>query len=108
MLHVLAESGVIGLLGWLALWGAGALRGRPARRTGTPRGAAIFALHGVLVAFLVRSQSEHFLANLVTSDRVLLLVALWMGLTEGLALDAARLPLEGRAAPAREGAPVPP
>jgi hypothetical protein len=26
----------------------------------------------------------------MTSDRVLLLVALWMGLTEGLALDAGR------------------
>jgi hypothetical protein len=44
----------------------------------------------MLVAFLIRSQSEHFLANLATSDRVLLLVALWMGLTEGLALDAVR------------------
>jgi O-antigen ligase len=95
VLHVLAESGAIGLLGWLALWGrvlyVGVRHARP-----TPRGAAIFALHGALVAFLVRSQSEHFLANLMTSDRVLLLVALWMGLTEGLALDAAR-----RAAPPR-------
>ncbi len=98
MLHVLAESGVIGLLGWLALWGrvlyVGVRHARP-----TPRGAAIFALHGVLVTFLVRSQSEHFLANLVTSDRVLLLVALWMGLTEGLALDANR-----RESPAAEPA----
>ena len=87
MLHVLAESGAIGLLGWLALWGrvlyVGVRHAAP-----TPRGAAIFALHGILVAFLLRSQSEHFLANLATSDRVLLLVALWMGLTEGLARDA--------------------
>jgi hypothetical protein len=45
----------------------------------------------MLVAFLVRSQSEHFLANLANSDRLLLLVALWIGLTEGLALDAARV-----------------
>jgi O-antigen ligase len=84
VLHVLAESGVIGLLGWLALWSrvlyVGVRRAAP-----TSRGAAIFALHGILVAFLVRSQSEHFLANLATSDRLLLLVALWMGLTEGLA-----------------------
>ena len=29
-----------------------------------------------LVAFLLRSQSEHFLANLLTSDRVLLLLAI--------------------------------
>jgi hypothetical protein len=77
---------------------------------GTPRGAAIFALHGILVAFLLRSQSEHFLANLVTSDRVLLLLALWMGLSEGLALDTARVtaPPRGedmsRAKAARAGA----
>jgi hypothetical protein len=84
VLHVLAESGLIGLLGWLALWGRvlylGVRHAAP-----TPRGAAIFALHGMLVAFLLRSQSEHFLANLVTSDRVLLLLAMWMGITEGLA-----------------------
>jgi O-antigen ligase len=96
VLHVLAESGAIGFLGWLALWGRVLYVGvRQAGRT--PRGAAIFALHGMLVAFLVRSQSEHFLANLMTSDRVLLLVALWMGLTEGLALDAARVPAPPRA-----------
>jgi O-antigen ligase len=107
VLHVLAEGGVIGLLGWLALWTRALWVGvRAADRS--RRGAAIFALHGMLVAFLLRSQSEHFLANLATSDRLLLLVALWIGLSEGLALDAARLPLEGRAAPAREGAPVPP
>jgi hypothetical protein len=84
VLHVLAESGLIGLLGWLALWGRVLYVG-VRHAAASPRGAAIFALHGMLVAFLVRSQSEHFLANLVTSDRVLLLVALWMGLTEGLA-----------------------
>ena len=89
VLHVLAETGALGLLGWLALWGRALYVGvRHTRKT--PRGAAIFALHGMLVAFLVRSQSEHFLANLMTSDRLLLLVALWIGLTEGLALDASR------------------
>jgi hypothetical protein len=87
VLHVLAESGVIGLLGWLALWGRVLYVG-VRHAAGTPRGAAIFALHGMLVAFLLRSQSEHFLANLVTSDRVLLLVALWIGLTEGLVREA--------------------
>jgi O-antigen ligase len=107
VLHVLAESGAIGLLGWLALWGRvlylGVRHARP-----TPRGAAIFALHGALVAFLLRSQSEHFLANLMTSDRVLLLVALWMGLTEGFALDADRVPLAAtRERPSREPAPSP-
>lgn len=87
VLHVLAESGLIGLLGWLALWGRVLYVG-VRHAAATPRGAAIFALHGMLVAFLLRSQSEHFLANLVTSDRVLLLVALWMGMTEGLARRA--------------------
>ncbi len=84
VLHVLAESGLIGLVGWLALWGRVLYVG-VRHAAGTPRGAAIFALHGMLAAFLLRSQSEHFLANLVTSDRVLLLLAMWMGLTEGLA-----------------------
>jgi O-antigen ligase len=84
VLHVLAESGAIGLAGWLVLWARVLWIGvRHAART--PRGAAIFALHGMLAAFLLRSQSEHFLANLATSDRMLLLVALWIGLTEGLA-----------------------
>jgi O-antigen ligase len=90
VLHHLAETGAIGLVGWLALWGRVLWVGvRHASRT--PSGSALFALHGVLVAFLIRSQSEHFLANLATSDRLLLLVALWMGLTEGLARDAARV-----------------
>jgi len=87
VLHVLAESGAIGLLGWVALW-ARVLYVGVRYAAPTPRGAAIFALHGILVAFLIRSQSEHFLANLMTSDRVLLLLACWMGLTEGLAMDA--------------------
>ena len=87
VLHVLAETGVIGFLGWLALWARLLYLG--VRHAGpTPRGVAIFALHGILVAFLVRSQSEHFLANLLTSDRFLLLLALWMGMTEGLVRDA--------------------
>ena len=65
VLHVLAESASIGLLGWLALWGRVlwvGVRHAADRRRAAPR---IFALHGMLVAFLVRSQSEHFLANLL-------------------------------------------
>jgi O-antigen ligase len=88
VLHVLAETGAVGLVGWLALWGRALWIGIRAAGP-SPRGAAIFALHGMLVAFLVRSQSEHFLANLVTSHRLLLLVALWIGLSEGLARDRA-------------------
>jgi O-antigen ligase len=95
VLHVAAEGGAIGLAGWLALW-ARALWLGARRASRTPSGAALFALHGMLLAFLVRSQSEHFLSNLATSDRVLLLVAIWMGLSERLALDAAP-----RAAPPR-------
>jgi hypothetical protein len=44
------------------------------------------------------AQSEHFLSNLATSDRILLLVAIWIGLSERLARDA------GAAARAREPA----
>ena len=95
VLHVLAEGGAIGLLGWLALWGRVLWVGLR-RASRTPRGAAVFALHGMLVAFLVRSQSEHFLANLATSDRVLLVLALWIGLTEGLALDTERASADER------------
>jgi O-antigen ligase len=88
VLHVAAEGGAIGLAGWLALW-ARALWPGMRRASRTPPGAALFALHGMLLAFLVRSQSEHFLQNLVTSDRLMLLVAIWIGLSERLALDAA-------------------
>jgi hypothetical protein len=90
VLHHLAETGAIGLVGWLALWGRALWLG-VRRASRTPSGSALFALHGILVAFLIRSQSEHFLANLATSDRLLLLVALWIGLTEGLARDAVRM-----------------
>lgn len=91
VLHVLAEGGVVGLLGWLALWLRALWVGLRAAGP-SPRGAAILVLHGMLVAFLLRSQSEHFLANLATSDRMLLLVALWIGLSEGLARERAGEP----------------
>jgi O-antigen ligase len=95
VLHVVAEGGAIGLAGLLALW-ARALWLGVRRASRTPSGAALFALHGMLLAFFVRSQSEHFLANLATSDRILLLVAIWIGLSERLAL----------AAPAANGRPA--
>lgn len=87
VLHVVAEGGAIGLLGWLALWARAIWLG-VRRASRTPSGAALFALHGMLVAFMIRSQSEHFLINLATSDRILLLVAIWIGLSERLAIDA--------------------
>ena len=41
---------------------------------------ATASLHGMLVAFLVRSQGEHFLANLGTSFRFVILTGLLIGL----------------------------
>lgn len=88
LLHVAAESGLIGLAACLALWGRALwISLRAASRT--PDGAMAFAVHAALVAFLVRSQSEHFLANLWTSTRMLLLVATLVGLAEGVRRGAA-------------------
>jgi O-antigen ligase len=88
-LHALAEGGVVGLLAIALVWGRVLwVSARAASRSRT--GASALAVHAMLVAFLVRSQSEHFLANLSTSFRLLLLVALLFGLAEGLAASARR------------------
>lgn len=83
LLHVAAETGVIGLAAYLAIWLRvvwSSLRGAAQ----TLEGASAFAVHGALVAFFIRSQSEHFLANLWTSTRTLLLLATLFGLAEGM------------------------
>lgn len=83
VLHVAAETGVIGLAVWLLVWTRVVWLGlRAAGRT--PAGVTAFAVHAMLVAFLVRSQSEHFLANLDTSLRLLVIVGLLVGLAEGV------------------------
>ncbi len=84
VLHEGAELGYLGLAAYLAMWARvlwHTLRTvRASERT--MDGVAALAAHGMLVAFLVRSQSEHFLANLDASFRMLLLLAFLFGLAE--------------------------
>jgi O-antigen ligase len=80
--HTAAELGLCGLLAYVALW-TRVLALTLTRFSGAGLGA--FAAHGLLVAFLIRCQSEHFLANLSTSYRALLLLGLVFGLAEACA-----------------------
>jgi O-antigen ligase len=97
VVHVAAETGMAGLVPYLVLWGRVLwLSLREASRRGA--GPAAFAVHGMLVAFFLRSQSEHFLANLATSFRLLMLLGVLFGLAEGLAALRSR-----REAPAAQG-----
>jgi O-antigen ligase len=78
VLHGGAELGYLGLLAYLAMWASVLWRSLRAR------GIAALATHGLLVAFFLRSQSEHFLANLEASFRLLLLLAFLFGLAEAV------------------------
>ncbi len=81
VLHEGAELGYLGLLAYLLMWAR--VLWRSLRAAGrSPAGVAALATHGMLVAFFLRSQSEHFLANLQASFRVLLLLAFLFGLAE--------------------------
>jgi O-antigen ligase len=83
LLHVGAELGALGLACYGLLWGRVVWRSLWA--TGrSPSGLAALATHGMLLAFFLRSQSEHFLANLDASFRFLILLALFFGLAEGV------------------------
>jgi O-antigen ligase len=86
-LHVGAELGLVGLLAYAALWGR-VLVLTLTRFGRTAAGLTAFAAHALLVAFLLRSQSEHFLANLSTSYRMLLFLGLLFGLAEACARTA--------------------
>jgi O-antigen ligase len=81
ILHNAAELGLCGLLTYVILW----TRVLALTLTRADAGLAAFAAHGLLVAFLLRSQSEHFLANLSTSYRMLLFLGLLFGLAEACA-----------------------
>ena len=83
VIHVAAETGLVGLVPYLILWGR--VLWVSLRKSGRDRtGPAAFAVHAMLLGFFVRSQSEHFLANLETSFRLLLLLGTLFGLAEGL------------------------
>jgi O-antigen ligase len=89
VLHEGAELGYLGLAAYLAMWARVLWRTlRAVSRSAM--GASALAAHGMLVAFFVRSQSEHFLANLEASVRLLLLLAFLFGLAESVTRDASR------------------
>jgi O-antigen ligase len=83
VLHTGAEIGWIGLAAYLALWARVLWISFAAAIDRRRESVSALAVHGMLVAFLARSQSEHFLANLTTSMRLLLLLGLLFGLAEG-------------------------
>jgi hypothetical protein len=85
-LHEGAEVGYLGLTAYFLMWARVLWRTlRTLRAAGrSADGVAALATQGMLIAFLVRSQSEHFLANLDASFRVLLLLAVLFGLAESL------------------------
>jgi hypothetical protein len=67
----------------LVVWGRALwITARASATTGL--GHAALATHALLAAYMVRSQSEHFLSNLHTSFRLLLLVAVVFGLAEAV------------------------
>jgi O-antigen ligase len=101
ILHEAAEIGYLGVIAYLAMWarvlwrtfraanatvaaGAARVAGAATSASAAISAAAALATHGMLVAFFLRSQSEHFLANLGASFRVLLLLAFVFGLAESL------------------------
>lgn len=93
-LHVGAELGVVGLVAYAAIWAR--LLVQTLRHAGrTTIGLTAFAAHGILLAFLLRSQSEHFLANLPASFRMLLALGVLFGLAEA-ACRVDRPPEQGR------------
>jgi O-antigen ligase len=84
VLHVAAEIGLVGIVCYLAMWGRVVyLSYRLGGSTGI--GVTAFMLHAFLLAFFVRSLSEHFLANLGTAFRFLLLLGVVFGLVEAVA-----------------------
>jgi O-antigen ligase len=87
-LHNGAELGIVGLLIVVWMWARVLIVTARAADTRLP-GLGALAAHGMLAAFLIRSQSEHFLANLPASFRMLLLLGFLFGLAEGFGRQAA-------------------
>ncbi|MFB3854694.1 MAG: O-antigen ligase family protein [Vicinamibacterales bacterium] len=83
VLHVGAELGLVGLAAFLLMWGrALALTFRAAACT--QAGVLAFAVHGLLLAFFVRSLGEQFLANIGPAPRFVLLLGVMFGLAEAV------------------------
>lgn len=96
VVHTGAELGLIGLAVSLAIWTRLAVR--TLRAAGPSEiGLVAFAAHAMLLTFFVRSQSEHFLANLPSSLRMLLLLGFLFGLGEAVV----RAPSERGRTPSR-------
>jgi hypothetical protein len=83
-LHVAAEYGIPTMVCYLVLWGRLLWR---TWRSAAPsiHGAAAWAIHALLLAFLLRNLVDHFLGGLSTSLRMLALVAFVLGLAECVA-----------------------
>ena len=81
VLQAAAETGLVGLAGTLLIWSL-ALGRTAAGAIATTAPGPLLACHGMLLAFFVRSQSEHFLSNLPTSFRTLLVLGVLFGLAE--------------------------
>lgn len=102
-LHVVAETGLLGLLPFLMLWAhALAITWRASGTTAAGQNA--FVLHAILAAFFARSMTDHFLGNVHSSLRTTLLVAIVLGLAEAVGSGAER----SGAGAVRKKAPAPP
>jgi O-antigen ligase len=89
LLHTGAELGGLGLAAYALIWGR--LLVRTLRRMrGSTAALTAFAAHAMLLTFLLRSQSEHFLANLPASFRMLLVAGFLLGLAEAASRRAPR------------------
>jgi hypothetical protein len=83
-LHVAAEYGIPTMVCYLVLWGRLLWRTWRSAAPST-HGVAAWAIHAMLLAFLLRNLVDHFLGGLSTSLRMLALVAIVVGLAECVA-----------------------
>lgn len=86
-LHTAAESGIPGALLLTAVWLRAAWRSLRASAARERSGLAL-AVHGALLAFLVRSLTDHFLAPATPGYwRMWVLQGVWLGLAEAVRSD---------------------
>jgi O-antigen ligase len=82
-LHIAAETGLLGVVPFLVLWGHALVITWRAAGTGAA-GQAAFMLHAMLAVFFARSMTDQFLSNVHSSLRSTLLVAILLGLAEAV------------------------